>query len=153
MFRTAAGTVAVDFCQGPINNGGEPEQRDEYRSGFYLRPEQRDRLARQVAVFLITHRHHDHADPSLARRLVEQRKTVIGPRIEQNTIIGAAKHAVWFGRGTHDNVIAGNRYSANLEQAAMVDQGESNRREDNAEIAATPPAAALAPAPAPARAP
>lgn len=44
VLRTAAGTVAVDFCQGPINNGGEPEQRDEYRSGFCLRPDQRDRL-------------------------------------------------------------------------------------------------------------
>jgi L-ascorbate metabolism protein UlaG (beta-lactamase superfamily) len=79
VFRTAAGTVAVDFCQGPVNNAGEPEKRDEYGSGFYLRPDQRNRLARQVDVFLITHRHHDHADFSLARRLIEQGKRVVGP--------------------------------------------------------------------------
>jgi L-ascorbate metabolism protein UlaG (beta-lactamase superfamily) len=91
VFRTAAGTVAVDFCQGPINNGDEPEKRDEYRSGFYLRPDQRDRLARQVDVFLITHRHHDHADYSLARRLVEQRKTVIGPAQLRQQWPGLAK--------------------------------------------------------------
>jgi L-ascorbate metabolism protein UlaG (beta-lactamase superfamily) len=79
VFKTPAATVAMDFCQGPINNGGEPETRDEYRSGFYWTPAQRDRLARMVDAMIVTHRHHDHADYSLARRLVEQGKPVIGP--------------------------------------------------------------------------
>jgi L-ascorbate metabolism protein UlaG (beta-lactamase superfamily) len=79
VLRSAQGTVAVDFCQGPINNAGEPEQVDHYGSGFYLRPDQRDRLARQIDVSLITHRHHDHADYSLARRLVAQGKPILGP--------------------------------------------------------------------------
>jgi len=79
VLQSAEGTVAVDFCQGPINNGGEPEARDVRRTGFFWTPRQRDRLARLVEVSLITHRHHDHADYSLANRLVAQRKTVIGP--------------------------------------------------------------------------
>ena len=79
VFKTAQGTVAVDFCQGPINNAGEPETRDEYASGFYWRPDQRDRLARLVDVYLITHRHHDHSDYSLAKRLAARGGSVVGP--------------------------------------------------------------------------
>ena len=45
--------MAIDYCQGPINNGGEPETRDEYGSGFYCTPAQRDRLARVVMLILI----------------------------------------------------------------------------------------------------
>jgi len=80
VLKSAAGTVAVDFCQGPINNGGEPEARDDRRTGFFWTPEQRDRLARLVDLSLITHRHHDHADYSLSRRLVARGKPVVGPR-------------------------------------------------------------------------
>jgi len=79
VFKTAQGAVAVEFSQGPINNGGEPETRDEYGSGFYWRPDQRDRLAKLVDVSFSTHRHHDHSDYSLAKRLAAQGKTVIGP--------------------------------------------------------------------------
>lgn len=79
ILKSAEGTVSVDFCQGPVNNGGEPEESDAYESGFYLTPGQRDRLARLVDMALITHRHHDHADYSLARRLIAVGKTVIGP--------------------------------------------------------------------------
>ena len=79
VLKTPNITVAMDFCQGPINNGGEPETRDEYGSGFYWAPAQRDRLARLVDVMLITHRHHDHADYSLSHRLAAQGKLVIGP--------------------------------------------------------------------------
>jgi L-ascorbate metabolism protein UlaG (beta-lactamase superfamily) len=79
VLKSAAGTVAVDFCQGPINNGGEPETRDDRRMGFFWTVEQRDRLARLVDVSLITHRHHDHADYSLSRRLVARGKPVVGP--------------------------------------------------------------------------
>jgi len=79
VFKTRAGTVAVDFCQGPVNNGKEPEQADYHRGGFFMTPAQRDRLARLVDVSLMTHRHHDHSDYSLARRLLEAGKTVIGP--------------------------------------------------------------------------
>lgn len=79
VLKSAQGTVAVDFCQGPVNNAGEPEQRDEERTGFYLTPGQRDRLAHLVDACIITHRHHDHADYSLARRLTAQGKPVIGP--------------------------------------------------------------------------
>jgi len=79
VFKSAAGAVAIDFCQGPINNGGEPEARDTRRTGFFMTPEQRDRLARLVDVSLITHRHHDHADYSLSKRLVAQGKPVVGP--------------------------------------------------------------------------
>jgi L-ascorbate metabolism protein UlaG (beta-lactamase superfamily) len=79
VLKSAAGTVAVDFCQGPINNGGEPETRDDRRTGFFWTAEQRDRLARLVDVSLITHRHHDHADCSLSRRLAARGKPVVGP--------------------------------------------------------------------------
>ncbi len=79
VLKSAVGTVAVDFCQGPINNGGEPETRDDRRTKFFWTPEQRDRLARLVDLSLITHRHHDHADYSLSRRLVARGKPVVGP--------------------------------------------------------------------------
>lgn len=79
ILKSGQGTVSLDFCQGPVNNSGEPEEADLYQSGFYLTPEQRDRLAALVDVALITHRHHDHADFSLARRLVAAGKPVIGP--------------------------------------------------------------------------
>ncbi|MBC8876675.1 MAG: hypothetical protein H8E44_45175 [Planctomycetes bacterium] len=79
ILKSADGTVSLDFCQGPVNNASEPEESDSYQSGFYLTPEQRDRLAGLVDVALITHRHHDHADFSLARRLLAADKPVIGP--------------------------------------------------------------------------
>ena len=80
ILKSAAGTVALDFCQGPVNNGGEPEAADIYQSGFYLTRKQRDRLAALVDVAVITHRHHDHADYSLAKRLIDAGKPVIGPK-------------------------------------------------------------------------
>ena len=79
ILKSAEGTVSLDFCQGPINNGGRPEESDQYESGFYLTAKQRDRLAGLVDVALITHRHHDHADFSLAKRLIATGKPVIGP--------------------------------------------------------------------------
>lgn len=79
VLKTTHGTVAVEFSQGPINNGGEPETRDEYGSGFYWTPAQRDRLAKLVDVYIITHRHHDHSDYSLAKRMIDQGKPVICP--------------------------------------------------------------------------
>ncbi len=79
VFKTRDGTVAVDFCQGPVNNGKEPEQADYHRGGFFMTPAQRERLADLVDVSLMTHRHHDHADYSLSRHLLEAGKTVIGP--------------------------------------------------------------------------
>ena len=79
VLKSADGTVSLDFCQGPVNNTGEPEESDRYETGFFLTPEQRDRLAGLVDVALITHRHHDHADFSLARRLVAAGKPVVGP--------------------------------------------------------------------------
>jgi L-ascorbate metabolism protein UlaG (beta-lactamase superfamily) len=79
ILKTAHGTAAVEFSQGPINNGGEPETRDEYGSGFYWRPDQRDRLAKMVDVYIITHRHHDHSDYSLAKRMTAAGKPVICP--------------------------------------------------------------------------
>jgi L-ascorbate metabolism protein UlaG (beta-lactamase superfamily) len=79
ILKSAQGTVAVDFCQGPVNNGGEPEKTDQRKTGFYWTPEQRDRLAKLIDVSLITHRHHDHADYSLSKRLIERGKVVVGP--------------------------------------------------------------------------
>jgi hypothetical protein len=79
VLKSSAGTVAMDFCQGPVNNAGEPEVRDEEQSGFYWTPVQRDRLARLVDVSIITHGHHDHSDYSLSKRLLAQGKIVIGP--------------------------------------------------------------------------
>lgn len=79
VFKTPVGTVAVDFCQGPVNSGKAPEQADYHRGGFFMTPAQRDRLAALVDVSLITHRHHDHSDYSLARRLLAAGKTVIVP--------------------------------------------------------------------------
>jgi hypothetical protein len=30
ILKSAQGTVSIDFCQGPVNNGGEPEESDRY---------------------------------------------------------------------------------------------------------------------------
>jgi len=79
VLSTSAGTVAIDFAQGPVDNRGEPEVSDPYKTGFYLTRGQRDRLAGLVDVLLITHPRHDHADYSLAKRMVAQRKPVVGP--------------------------------------------------------------------------
>ena len=76
---TPSATVAIDFAQGPVDNHGEPEVSDPYGTGFYLSPRQRDHLSHLVDVLLITHCHHDHADYSLAKRLVAQGKPVFGP--------------------------------------------------------------------------
>lgn len=79
VLKSAEGTVVVDFAQGPVNNWGEPEARDTRRTGFYWTPAQRDRLARLVDVSLMTHRHHDHSDYSLSRRMLDLGKPVVGP--------------------------------------------------------------------------
>lgn len=79
VFKAKEGSVAVEFSQGPINNGGTPEERDYHRSGFYWHPDQRDRLAKLVDVSISTHRHHDHSDYSLAKRMLAAGKTVIVP--------------------------------------------------------------------------
>lgn len=80
VFKTKEGIVAVDICQGPVGNTNEPEFVDYYKSGIYMTPAQRDRLAKLVDVLLITHNHHDHADYSLAHRMVKIGKKVIGPK-------------------------------------------------------------------------
>ena len=41
--------------------------------------EQRDRLAKLVDVYIITHPHQDHVDYSLAKRMIQEGKPVIGP--------------------------------------------------------------------------
>ncbi len=79
ILRSREGTVAVDFAQGPIDNAGEPEACDRRRTGFHWTPEQRDRLSRQLDVSLITHRHHDHSDYSLSRRLLARGGSVVVP--------------------------------------------------------------------------
>lgn len=80
ILKSPKGIVAVDFCQGPTRfSGNEPEIADQYKTGFYLTTDQRDRLARLVDVQLITHRHFDHCDYSLATRLMKQGKPVVGP--------------------------------------------------------------------------
>lgn len=80
ILKSAEGTVAVDFAQGPIaDNTGEPEACDHRQTGFYWTSEQRDRLAKRVDVSLITHRHHDHSDYSLSKRLLARGGTVVVP--------------------------------------------------------------------------
>jgi len=71
-------TIALDFAQGPIGNRDEPEKSDPFNSGFYMTPEQRDRLARLVDMMFVTHSHSDHSDYSLSHRLVARGKKVIG---------------------------------------------------------------------------
>lgn len=77
ILKSCEGIVAIDFCQGPIGNSAEPEETDLYKTGIYLTKSQRDRLAQLVEIQIITHRHHDHADFSLASRLRMMGKTVI----------------------------------------------------------------------------
>lgn len=88
ILKSAEGTVAIDFCQGPVGNDykfesyaneGEPENSDFFKTDFYLTKEQRDRLANLVDVYIITHPHQDHADYSLAKRMIQSGKPVIGP--------------------------------------------------------------------------
>lgn len=77
ILKSSEGIVAIDFCQGPVGNFAEPEETDYYKSGFYLTPYQRDKLAQLVDIQVITHWHHDHADYSLANRLRKKGKIVI----------------------------------------------------------------------------
>ena len=86
-------TIAIDFAQGPIRNGDEPEKVDAYNTGFYMTPEQRDRLARLVDMSIITHSHSDHADYSLSHRLVERGKKVIGTN-QLKTLWPAIAHGI-----------------------------------------------------------
>ncbi len=88
ILKSPAGTIAIDFCQGPVGNDyklesysneGEPETSDYFKTNFYLTTEQRDKLANLVDVYLITHPHQDHADYSLAKRMIQAGKTVVGP--------------------------------------------------------------------------
>jgi L-ascorbate metabolism protein UlaG (beta-lactamase superfamily) len=88
ILKSAEGTVAMDFCQGPVGNDykfesysneGEPEKSDYFKTDFFMTKEQRDRLADLVDVYIITHPHQDHADYSLAKRMAQARKPVIGP--------------------------------------------------------------------------
>ncbi|MDX9882952.1 MAG: hypothetical protein RBS73_12890 [Prolixibacteraceae bacterium] len=88
VLKSSEGVVAIDFAQGPVGNDykqgsvsneGEPETSDFFNTGFYFTREQRDRLARIVDVYIITHPHQDHADYSLAMRLIKADKPVIGP--------------------------------------------------------------------------
>lgn len=88
ILKSAEGIIAMDFCQGPVGNDyklesydneGEPEKSDYFKTGFYLTREQRDRLAKLVDVYVITHPHQDHADYSLAKRMIQEGKPVIGP--------------------------------------------------------------------------
>ncbi|MHC4715648.1 MAG: MBL fold metallo-hydrolase [Planctomycetota bacterium] len=80
VLRSKDGTVLVDFAQGPImGTDGHPEDADPLRCGFHWTPAQRRRLARQVDVSLITHRHFDHRDYSLSKLLLDAGKPVIAP--------------------------------------------------------------------------
>ncbi len=90
VLKSANGSVAIDFAQGPAGSGNEPpfsepEESDPYECGFYMTPEQRDRLAQIIDVQIITHRHFDHADYSLAKRLLKMGKTVIAPAQLKNS--------------------------------------------------------------------
>lgn len=89
ILKSPEGTIAIDFCQGPVGNDyklesysneGEPETSDYFKTNFYLTKAQRDKLARLVDVCLITHPHQDHADYSLAKRMTEAGKPVVGPK-------------------------------------------------------------------------
>ena len=80
VLRSAEGSVLVDFAQGPVTTDrGDPETEDVLKSGFYWTPRQRQRLADQVDAMLITHRHFDHCDFSLAKLLIAQGKPVVAP--------------------------------------------------------------------------
>lgn len=88
ILKSAEGTIAIDFCQGPIGNDyklgsvaneGEPEKSDYFKTNFYMTKEQVDRLAHLVDVYIITHPHQDHADYSLAKSMIKLGKPVIGP--------------------------------------------------------------------------
>ena len=79
ILRSATETLLVDFCQGPVDNRGEPEAVADAGHRFYWPADQRRRLADAVDVMLITHEHHDHADYSLARLMSRASKPVIGP--------------------------------------------------------------------------
>lgn len=77
ILKSSKGIVAIDFAQGPVGNRGEPENNDTYKTEFYLTAVQRDRLAKLVDIYLITHRHFDHSDFSLAYRMRKMGKIVV----------------------------------------------------------------------------
>jgi L-ascorbate metabolism protein UlaG (beta-lactamase superfamily) len=134
VLKSAEGTVAIDFAQGPVNNGGEPEARDARRTGFYWTPEQRDRLAGLVDASFITHRHHDHSDYSLSKRLLERGKPVVGPA-QLRTLwkdLGDRLRVPDYGRvqkigPAEVTALLGMQYSRNRKDEAGLRWGEPSR--------------------------
>ncbi len=78
--KSAEGTIAIDFQEGPVRaNGADPMDCDPIsaKTGFLWSPEQLDRLANLVDASFISHIHPDHASFALTRRLVARGKPVV----------------------------------------------------------------------------
>jgi L-ascorbate metabolism protein UlaG (beta-lactamase superfamily) len=67
--RTKSVTIAFDLVSGITS--GSPD--------FTMSPDQIDRLAKQCDVLLITHRHPDHADKTVAERFLALGLPVVAP--------------------------------------------------------------------------
>jgi len=67
--RTKSVTIAFDLVSGITS--GSPD--------FAMSPEQVDRLVKQCDVLLITHRHPDHADKTIAEKFIELGLPIVAP--------------------------------------------------------------------------
>ncbi len=90
VIKTADGCFTFDFAEGPCGDTwGLPEATDDEFRNFHLTDEQRDRLAKLLDVYFITHRHHDHVSFALCERMARLGKPIIAP----------PESKAWFKRG------------------------------------------------------
>jgi L-ascorbate metabolism protein UlaG (beta-lactamase superfamily) len=80
VIRSADGCFAFDFCEGPCSPVWKrPEDTTDKFRTFHLTPTQRERIAKLVDVYFVTHRHHDHVSYDLCERMAKLGKPVIIP--------------------------------------------------------------------------
>ena len=72
--RTPSVTYAHDIVPGPPTDGKRGWEAMTVDAAWI------ERFARQVDVMLISHWHHDHANPAVVAALLKQGKTVVGPQ-------------------------------------------------------------------------
>ncbi len=80
ILQRAGHALAIDWVDGPVPNDIPPEKLPgSLNSGFVMRPDQRERLAKNLDLLLITHFHHDHAGLGLAFEMIRAGKKVVAP--------------------------------------------------------------------------
>ena len=78
LVKTPTATFAFDVSEGPFKSiTSKPEDQPGYF--FHWTPAMRQRLAKMVDVFFITHQHYDHLSYALVREVGAAGKTIVVP--------------------------------------------------------------------------